>query len=315
VNMQRHFLLVVTLAASAATPGAAQTVAHAVETANSGAQSATPIPDFSGIWGHLAWPDVEPPLSGPGPVRNRSRRDGVSDTYQLVGDYSNPILKPQAAEVVKRHGEISLAGGGYPTPSNQCWPGGVPFIFWNIGMEMLQQPDQITILYSNDHEVRHVRMNQPHPVRVTPSWYGDSVGHYEGDTLVIDTVGVKVGPFAMVDMYGTPHTQALHVVERYKLLDYEAAKEAEDRGERENRRLPSSDPGFAPNPNYKGKGLQLQFTVEDEGVFTMPWSAAVTYRRPLSPLGEWPESVCAENPHKYNTEKDPDVPTANKPDF
>jgi hypothetical protein len=313
--MQRNFLLVVASAALAATPAAAQTVAQAVETAKSGTQSATPIPDFSGIWGHLAWPDVEPPLSGPGPVRNRSRRDGVSDTYQLVGDYSNPILKPQAAEVVKRHGEVSLAGGGYPTPSNQCWPGGVPFIFWNIGMQMLQQPDQLTILYSNDHEVRHVRLNQPHPVRVTPSWYGDSVGHYEGDTLVIDTVGVKVGPFAMVDMYGTPHTQALHVVERYKLLDYEAAKEAEDRGERENRRLPSSDPGFAPNPNYKGKGLQLQFTVEDEGVFTMPWSAAVTYRRPLSPLGEWPESVCAENPQKYNTEKDPEVPTANKPDF
>ena len=49
-------------------------------------------------------------------------------------------------------------------------------------------------------------MNQPHPVRVAPSWYGDSVGHYEGDTLVIDTVAIKIGPFAMVDMYGTPHS-------------------------------------------------------------------------------------------------------------
>jgi hypothetical protein len=75
-----------------------------------------------------------------------------------------------------------------------CWPGGVPFVLWNIGMQMLQQPDKITILYSNDHEVRHVRMNQSHPARVTPSWYGDSVGHYEGDTLVIDSVGVKIGP-------------------------------------------------------------------------------------------------------------------------
>jgi len=50
--------------------------------------------------------------------------------------------------------------------------------------------------------------------------YGDSVGHYEGDTLVIDTVGIKIGPFAMVDMYGTPHTEKLHVVERYRLVDY-----------------------------------------------------------------------------------------------
>jgi hypothetical protein len=60
---------------------------------------------------------------------------------------------------------------------------------------------------------------KPHPAHVTPSRYGDSVGHYEGDTLVIDTVGIKIGPFAMVDMFGTPHTEALHVVERYRLID------------------------------------------------------------------------------------------------
>jgi hypothetical protein len=115
-------------------------------------------------------------------------------------------------------------------------------------MQMIQRPGEITLLYSNDHEVRHVRMNQPHPARVTPSWYGDSIGHYEGDTLVIDTVGVKIGPFAMVDMYGTPHSEALHVVERYRLLDCEAAKEAEERGEKGNFRLPGSDPGFAMDP-------------------------------------------------------------------
>jgi hypothetical protein len=87
-------------------------------------------------------------------------------------------------------------------------------------MQMLQQPDEITFLYLRDHEFRHVRMNQPHPAQVTPSWYGDSVGYYEGATLVIDTVGVKTDrPLAMLDMYGTPYTRALHVVERYRLLD------------------------------------------------------------------------------------------------
>ncbi len=60
-------------------------------------------------------------------------------------------------------------------------------------MQMFQQPDKITIFYSDDHEVRNVRMNEPHPAQVTPSWYGDSVGHYEGDTLVIDTVAVRRG--------------------------------------------------------------------------------------------------------------------------
>jgi hypothetical protein len=310
MNVQRQdFRLLVIVATAAAMPAWGQAVPPAVGTADSGATS---IPDFAGIWAHLSWPDLEPPLAGPGPVTNRSRRNGVSNIYQLVGDYTNPILKPQAAEVVKKQGEIELSTGPSPTPSNQCWPGGVPFMFYNIGMQMLQQPDKITFLYSNDHEVRRVRMNQPHATPVAPSWYGDSVGHYEGETLVIDTVGIKVGPFAMVDMYGTPHTQALHVVERYRLLDYEAAKEAAERGQRNNFRLPSSDPGFAPDPNYKGKGLQLQFTVEDEGVFTTRWSAAVTYQRPL---GEWREMSCAENPHGYFPGKRAAVPTADKPDF
>ncbi len=303
------------LPATATIPAGAQTTAPAAGPADGGTQSAPALPDFSGIWAHLTWPDVEPPLAGPGPVRNMSRRNGVSNVYQLVGDYTNPILKPHAAQLVKKAGEIALTGVTYPTPSNQCWPGGVPFIFWNIGMQMIQQPDKITILYANDHEVRHVRMNQPHPAQVTSTWYGDSVGHYEGDTLVIDTVGIKVGPFAMVDMYGTPHTPALHVVERYRLLDYEAAKEAEERGERGNFRIPTSDPGFARDPNYRGKGLQLEFTVEDEGVFTTPWSAAIIYQRPLSPLGQWPESVCADNPHEYYAGRDTAVPTANAPDF
>src|SRR5262245_49059876 len=254
MNRQRwDFCSLTILAATIAVPARAQVPSPSAGSAASDARPAQAIPHMSGIWAHLTWPDFEPPPSGPGPVTNRSRRNGASNTYQLVGDYTNPILKPPAAEVVRKQGEIALSGVPAPTPSNQCWPGGVPFVFWNIGMQMIQQPDKITFLYSNDHEVRHVHLNEPHPARVTPSWYGDSVGHYEGDTLVIDTVGVKIGPFAMVDMYGTPHTEALHVVERYRLLDYEAAKEAEERGQKELVHIRVADPGFARNPNYRGK--------------------------------------------------------------
>jgi len=233
MHRQRNFLLLVTLAA-AAWPALGQDVAPVVGPAGSGTQTGASIPDFSGIWSHPYWTGFEPPASGPGPVTNRSRRNGVSNLYQLVGDYTNPILKPQAAEVVKKHGEIELSGATAPTPSNQCWPGGVPYIFWDYLMQMFQQPDRITMIYRHGNEVRHVRMNQPHPARVTPSWYGDSIGHYEGDTLVIDTVGVKIGPFAMVDMFGTPYSSALHVVERYRLLDYDDAKEALERNDKEN---------------------------------------------------------------------------------
>jgi hypothetical protein len=91
---------------------------------------------------------------------------------------------------------------------------------------------------------------------------------------VIDTVGVKVGPFAMIDIYGTPHSPALHVVERCRLIDYEAAIEAQERGKKVHTFLRKGGDAALPiDPDYKGKGLQLQFTVEDEGVFTTPWSA------------------------------------------
>jgi hypothetical protein len=69
------------------------------------------------------------------------------------------------------------------------------------------------------------------PSREIPISIMNSVGHYEGDALVIDTVGFKIGPFSMVDWYGAPYTQALHVTERYRLVDDdEAVKSAEERG-------------------------------------------------------------------------------------
>ena len=236
-----------------------------------GSESAEAIPDFSGIWVH-ALPGFEPLPSGPTALVNRSRREnGTGDILKLAGDYTNPILKPQAAEVVKKHGELGLNGIGDPNPRNQCWPIGVPFVFTNGPTQLLQQPDRVTILYGYDHQVRRVPLNQSHPAQVAPSWYGDSVGHYEGDTLVIDTVGFKVGRYSMIDWYGTPHTEALHVVERYRLLDPEAAKEGFDRDAKQHNVAMGK-------PNAGGKFLQLQFTVEDKNVFTTPWTATMTYR-------------------------------------
>ena len=294
------------------------------------AQETAPVPDFAGIWGNPYLYGIERPPSGPGPLVNTARRpqgvdiDGrrfppgsaplVSNATRLVGDYNNPILKPDAAALVKKRGELALAGTGFPSARNQCWPQGVPFIFTNYGLRLLQQPDKVTLLYDEDHEVRRVRLNAQHPAQVTPSWYGDSVGRYDGDTLVIDTVGFKIGPFSAIDQFGTPFTSALHVVERYRLIDPDAARQAQQRGAQDNSRPGGGaiGEGWAADPNYKGKGLQLQYTVEDDGVFTTPWSATKTYRRVFR---EWPESVCAENPHRYGTDKDPEVPTSDKPDF
>jgi hypothetical protein len=270
-SRRRAFLLLVTLSIAAATPASGQTAAPAVTPTDIGMPSAASIPDFSGIWAHPSLNALEQPLSGPGPVRNRSRlgpgpQAGVGNIAQLVGDYTNPILQPWAAEVVKKFGEISSAGKGYPTPRNQCWPEGMPFVISNFGMQMLRHLNKITILYPFDHQFRQVRMNEPHPVRVTPSWYGDSVGRYEGDELVIDTVGIKIGRFSMIDWFGTPHTEALHLVERYRLLDYEATMKAVEWAAKEHAQ--SDNPGSGPpaDPNYRGKGLQILLTVEERAL-------------------------------------------------
>jgi hypothetical protein len=82
---------------------------------------------------------------------------------------------------------------------------------------IVQTPKEVLFLYQSDHQVRHIYMNVPHSEHVAPSWYGESVGRYEGDTLVVDTVGITTK--AAVDYYLTPHTDKLHVVERYRLLD------------------------------------------------------------------------------------------------
>src|SRR5262249_10814825 len=300
----RRFLFLITLAAAAGSAGS---------TTNAAAPS---VLNFSGVWAHPSIPGFEPLASGPTALVNRSRRGITSDNRQLVGDYTNPILKPEAAATVKRLGEISLAGIGYPTPRNQCWPGGVPFVFTTTSIEILQGRNEITILYFEDHEVRHVRMNQQHPANVKPSWYGDSVGHFEGDTLVVDTVGIKVGPHSMVDSFGTPFSEALHLTERYRLIDYEAGLAAAERSERESRRLApdniAAGNGVAIDANDRGKALQVEFKVEDPNVFTTPWSAISTYWHASA---EWAERVCAENVEGYYAGLNTAVPMADRPDF
>jgi hypothetical protein len=326
--MHRQHEFVLFVIGAMATVGLVQAASAADGPPSAGTQGAVSVPDLSGVWTkpYLGW---ELPLSGPGPVTNKLRRrqafdiDGrpwpaataplVNTASQLVGDYGNPILKPAAAQEVKRRGENELHGMPNASARNQCWPEGVPAVFRDVTIAMLQQPDQITILYDQDHEVRRVRMNRQRPVQVTPMWYGDSVGHYEGDTLVIDTVGIKVGPFTVADNLGTPQSPAMHVIERYRLVDYEAAREGQIRGLQENFFVAGGgDAGAALDPTYRGKGLQLAFTVEDDGVFTMPWSATVTYRRAL---GAMPENVCAENLRGTYVAKDSAIPRASKPDF
>jgi hypothetical protein len=276
-----------------------------------GAERTAPIPDLTGAWARAAFA-LEQPASGPGPLRSLTRRaDGNADPDPTAVSYMNLMLRPQAAELVKKRFEATRAGTPLPTPSSSCWPMVAPYIYRVQGMQLLQAKDEVLILYMQDHEVRRVRLNGTHPAHTTPSWHGDSIGHYEGNTLVVDTVGVKVGPVSIVDEAGSPYSEALHVVERYSLIDYDAAKEAEDRNIRQNGSSGNLQ-AAAIDANYKGKGLQVQFTIEDPNVFTMPWSGAATYRKADS---IWVENVCAENLREYYNNRDTTAPQADRPDF
>ena len=307
--LERKFLVLIVMAVAA--------------TATSGFDPAPSIPDLSGVWDHPSFPWFEPPASGPGPITNLSRWEqyssdgsaplpagkiGVSDYNVLVGDYGNPILQPWAAEVVKHFGELSLKGVTYGNPSNQCWPFPPPFIFKQAQVAIIQRPDRVLMIYNGDH-VRRVQLNASHPSHLTPSWYGDSVGHYEGDTLVIDTVGIKTDrPYAMQDLFGTPYTGRLHMVERYRLRDYDEVKDAVERSRNENWMFQGDV--WTSHPN--GKFMQAEVTIEDGGVFTTPYSGTLTYAPRRDPIAE---SVCAENPNEYYNNRLSDLPTAKKPDF
>src|SRR4051794_11475239 len=295
MNMRRDCLLRALAFTSAVSAAASWAAAQTPDIAP--AKGVTPavsvIPDMSGEWRHPSLPGLEPLASGPTSLTNLVRRRGVSNYDRLVGDYKNPILQPWAAEVVRKHGEISKGGVAYPSPANQCWPEPLPYIYKNFGMRFVQTADKITLIYSEDHEVRWIRMNEPHPEQVPPTWHGDSVGHFEGDTLVVDTIGTRTDrPFGMIDLFGTPFSDKLHVVERYRLLDYEEAKEGLDRDAHENQLVQRE----TIDREGRGKYLQVRFTVEDPNVFAMPWSATVTY---APSLVEWLEIVCPENRNEF----------------
>jgi hypothetical protein len=276
------------------------------------AKDDAPVPDFSGMWGRNSF-GLESVSDGARPLINLKRlANGTGDGGALVGDYNNPILKPEAAQIVRDRGLVSLGGHPFPDPSNHCAPYSPPYVFsLQLGMQMVQGKDEILILYNQDDQVRHIHLGAAHPSRLVPSAMGDSIGHYEGDTLVVDTIGVKVGPLTMADRFGAPQSKALHLIERYRLIDYADAKEAQDRYEKQEGRIGGAV-GAMPLDPVPGKGLQLQFTVEDPNVFTTKWTAQVTYHR--TRLG-WEEQVCAEAFHEYYADKDTEIPQARKPDF
>jgi len=184
-----------------------------------------------------------------------------------VADLDNTILQPWVKEALKKVNERVLSGKAAFPPQVRCWPLGVPgFVLYPAQpVYIIQKPEEVLLIWQSDQMVRHVYLTSKHTPHPKPSWFGESIGHYEnGDTLVIDTVGLNTKTF--VDNYRTPHTDQLHVIERYRLTNAETR-------------------------------IEVTVTVEDPGAFTTPWSAQQIYRRvEIGPMGE---STCAEGNFNY----------------
>ncbi len=133
----------------------------------------------------------------------------------------DPILKLWAAEQMQATNEEVLSGKR-PLPfisQSRCWPGGVPGqLLFLQPVYFLQTPNEVWMIWERDHFVRRIYFTDKHSENVKPSWFGESIGHYEGgDTLVVDTIGLAAGKYHYIDSFRTPHTEKLHVVERFTI--------------------------------------------------------------------------------------------------
>jgi hypothetical protein len=130
--------------------------------------------------------------------------------------------------------------------------------------------------------VRRIFLTDKHSEDVTPSWFGESIGHYEnGDTLVVDTIGLAAKKGSYIDNFRTPHSEKLHVVERFTIA-------------------------------ADGKSLAAIATVEDSDTFNAPLTMTQRWFKFDGPMLE---TVCSENNEDHFNQGLVDVPKADKPDF
>jgi hypothetical protein len=233
-------------------------------TLEASAATAPPVPDFSGVYLRVGNLWFDPILDEPAQPVQRLDVDHPNADDIWAGDSNNPILQPWAREIVKRNADSEIALKHVYTADDTCRPSGVPQALNLIGpLQILQLKDHVVMIHERDQQVRRVWLNVGHAPNLKPSWYGESVGHYEGDTLVVDTIGQNAR--TVVDAFGTPHTEQLHVVER-----------------------------FQPFNTPFGKALFITVEVVDPGTFTAPWKGTLEYRQDKS-VTETDEVACAEN--------------------
>ena len=203
---------------------------------------------------------------------------GRQPTYRVADLDANPNVKQWAKDIMKKDNDEVIAGKMAKTARQSCEPAGMPGydMYGFQPIFFLQEPKKVTMIFTGDQQVRHVYLDVPHSANVKPSWYGESIGHYEGDTLVIDTIGLNTKSF--VDLYRTPHSEKLHVTERWRIIEADSI-------------------------------LEVRFTVDDPDTYYKPWTAIQRFRRVPTAMDE---QVCAEGNFLLF---DYGIPVAYKPDF
>src|SRR6266478_2811035 len=236
------------------------------------------------------WLDPPAELRGPikphpdHPLRGNQDRGPGQQVTRAIGNHMDPILKPWAAEQMRVSNEEVLSGKrGMPfLATSRCYPGGVPGqLLWTTEpFFFVQKPKLVYMLWVRDSLSRRIYMTDKHSEHVKPSWFGESIGRYENDELVVDTIGLST-KLSFLDMFRTPHTEKMRVTERYKLTQ-------------------------------DGKFLEAFVKVDDPDTFNEPMYMAARWRRFQ---GDWHEFICAENnDDKFSHNMFP-IPTADKPDF
>jgi hypothetical protein len=181
----------------------------------------------------------DPKVKYVGNNTNRTSDGGYDQPTWRYADLNNPNLTQFAKDGLKKANDLYNAGFSLYNRTSRCWQPGVVALNLSPGRTyFIQTPKVVTIIWQRDQIARRVYMNVPHTQNPKPSWNGESVGRYEGDTLVVDTIGQTTKSF--VDLFRTPHSEQLHVIERYRLIE-------------------------------GGKALQVEMTIEDPVAFVKPW--------------------------------------------
>jgi len=276
------------MAACAAGPATADS-AKIPDLSSSSSQAWTPLARDGRIARYgTGW--FDPPAGLRGPIKQHPdhpplRGNETGRPTPALGNDKDPILKPWAAERMRVSNEELLSGKtGIPfLPQSRCWPGGTPGqLLWTTEpLYIVQMPKIVYMIWQRDQWVRRIFLTDRHSEYVKPSWYGESIGQYENGELVIDTIGLAAHPLSVLDMFRTPHTEKLHVVERFKVT-------ADD------------------------KFLEALVKIEDEDTLNEPMYATKRWKREAY---DWQETICAENSTDYFSANFVPIPRAERRDF